>query len=229
MVGKTKIIAVRHCEAVGNSERIFCGRLDSDITENGMLQLESLAERMKNVHIDAIYSSPLKRAVKTAEAINKYHNLKINTENDLMEINGGVWEGKKWASFPKLYPQDSYNWNIRPCDFAPENGESMRELYDRIWKAVLLIAEKNRGRTVCAVSHGCAIRNLICRAKNWEIERLNEIEWCDNTAVNVIEFDENMNPKLTTENDSSHISSEISTFAKQSWWKKENRDKLIFE
>lgn len=61
------------------------------------------------------------------------------------------------------------------------------------------------------------------------IEKLNDVQWCDNTAVSVIEFDENRQGKLVLENDNSHLSQSLSTLAGQVWWRKEYREKMIFE
>ena len=72
----TRIILVRHCEAAGNLNRRFQGHTDAEVTENGKKQLELLALRMRNVKIDYLYSSPLKRAYATAEAINQFHHLR---------------------------------------------------------------------------------------------------------------------------------------------------------
>ena len=104
----------------------------------------------------------------------------------------------------------------------------MRQVYERITGTILDLAERERGRTVAAVSHGCAIRNLLCFAHGWPIERLNEVEWCDNTAVSVLEVEDDGTIRILLENDSSHLSEELSTFARQEWWKKENREALNF-
>ena len=55
----TTIYLVRHCEAMGNINRIFQGHTDEEISENGRMQLERLAERFRGIHLDAVYSSPL--------------------------------------------------------------------------------------------------------------------------------------------------------------------------
>lgn len=225
----TKILIIRHCEAWGNVDRVFNGHYDSDITENGERQLERLAQRMQNVHFDVLYSSPLLRARKTAAAANSGKNLPINIEKGLIEINGGVWECKHWKDFPTLFPKDSEAWNLHPWDFAPEGGEAMRALYERISKTVTALAEANRGKTICCVSHGCALRNLLCYAKGWPIERLNDVQWCDNTGLSVLELDDSGRLTLKTENDASHLTEKLSTLGKQTWWRKEYRDNMIFE
>ncbi len=217
----TRIVLIRHCEAQGNHERIFQGRTDADISENGKEQLMALAERCQKILLDAIYSSPLKRAYKTAEAANLHHNLPIKTMEDLAEINGGHWEGVRWHCLPKLFPEEYKAWEDAPHDFAPKGGESMKQVFDRIWNAIMAIVEENRGKTVAVVSHGCAIRNFLCRAKGLPIEKLNDIGWCDNTAISIIDFDEENRPRIMLLNDASHLTKEISTFAKQDWWRKQ--------
>ena len=89
----TTLYLVRHCEAEGNTARVFQGSIDRDISPNGQKQLDRLAERFRDVPLAAVYSSPLLRAYKTAQAVNRYHGLPIVTDDRLKEINGGVWEG----------------------------------------------------------------------------------------------------------------------------------------
>lgn len=219
----TRIILVRHCEAHGNTINVFQGHTDGDISGNGAVQLELLGLRCRNMPIDVIYSSPLKRAYQTAEAINKYHNLPIQIEPRLIEINGGEWEGKSWNDeLPNLYPEHLNNWYMRPHEFCPPGGEAMRDVYDRMWAAITDIVRDNEGKTVCVTSHGCAIRNLLCRALNKPIEELNDIGWCDNTAVSIIDFDDDLNSSVIYMNDASHITPDISVYAKQTWWRKGN-------
>lgn len=213
----TTIYLIRHCEAAGNIQRVFQGHMDADITPNGELQLENLAERFKEIPLDAIYSSPLLRARKTAQAVNRYHQLPIEEDDRLKEINGGVWEGKPWMSLPVRCPLQSRKWLKKPWDFHPRKGEAMREVYARMGAVLTDIAAAHPGQKVAAASHGCAIRNALCWAKGWPIERLNDVGWCDNTGVSVLEFDETGRVRVAVENDNSHLSPAVSTFAKHSW------------
>ena len=215
----TTIYLVRHCEAYGNIARVFQGHIDSDISDNGAVQLQRLAERFRDIPLDAVYSSPLRRARKTAEAIDTYHHLPIVLDDDLMEINGGRWEGQLWAELPVLYPEESEHWAHRPWMFAPADGEPMAAVYARMARALTSIAAAHPAQTVAVASHGCAIRNALCWAKGWPIERLGEVAWCDNTAVTVLELDEKLTPRVICENDNSHLDSEVSTLEKQSWWR----------
>lgn len=216
----TRIYLIRHAEAEGNVKRVFQGHIDADISVNGEKQLEKLSKRFAHVHLDALYASPLRRAYKTAQAVDFAQHLPIITLKGLMEINGGCWEGRPFRELPELFPQDNETWLKRPWDFAPQDGEPMRQVYARMWETVSSIARKHPGKTVGVASHGCAIRNYLCRARGWPIERLNDISWCDNTAVSIIEYRNDGQVQITMENDASHLDEELSTFAKQSWWRK---------
>lgn len=223
----TRIYLVRHAEAEGNKKRVFQGSFDADISENGHRQLERLKERFKDIKIDTVYSSPLKRALNTARAANFYHNLPITTLDGLAEINGGHWEGVKWDDIPVLFPEENDAWVNEPWNFAPEGGESMRSVYDRIWKTILDIVKENKGRKVLVTSHGCAIRNFFCRAKGLPLENLREIDWFENTSISTVDFDEDLIPHIVSFNDASHLDEETSTITKQNWWKDSTQSGVV--
>lgn len=217
----TKIYLVRHAEAMGNVEEFFQGQTDCELSEKGKKQLELLAERFRDIPIEAIYSSPLKRTIDTAEAINKYHNLTIIRDDGLIEINGGVWEGKPWADLPKLYPVEHDLWQNKMQDFYVADGERMTEVFERVKNAVDKIAAENDGRTIAVVSHGCALRNFLCYAMGKPISALKDVGWSDNTAVSLVEY-ENGVPKIIFKNSNDHLTGELSTLSKSKWSSLEN-------
>ena len=201
----TKLYLVRHCEAMGNLKRLFQGSIDLDISENGAKQLEYLKKRFEDIHLDRVYSSPLIRARKTAEAICSGKGLSVEPLDGLIEIDGGIVEGKPFAETFASIPTLADTWDNHPEEFAPEGGEPMRHAYERIWNTVLKIAEENKGKTVAAATHGGVLRCLNCRILHGSIEHLKETPWCENTAVNILEFDDNFNPSLVLFNDISHL------------------------
>lgn len=216
----TRVILIRHCEAEGNVKQIFQGHTDAPITENGRRQLELLALRLRNTPIDVLYSSPLVRAYQTAEAINQYHNLPILQNPGLIELNGGEWEGVPWMELPEKFPDMEKIWWKTPYEFSPKEGESMREIYDRIWNTVIELVKTNPGKTIAVTSHGCAIRNFLCRAQGWPIEQLNDMDWSDNTAVSIIDFDDALRSTIVLKNDSSHLQGEASVINPRDWTRK---------
>ena len=224
----TRLYLVRHCEARGNADRVFQGSTDAEISERGALQLERLRERFAAVTLDVLYSSPLRRAQATAQAIN-HQGLPVIIDQGLVEINGGHWEGVKWSEFPVRYPDEAHDWNLAPWNFAPVNGEPMRHVYDRISRIITAIVQREQGKIIGIVSHGCAIRNYLCFAHGWPIERLNDVDWADNTGVCVIDYDDTLHPQIIMENDNTHLTQELSTFATQEWWRKRNREDMKFD
>ena len=201
----TKVYLVRHCEAYGNKARIFQGTSDCDITETGARQLTFLAERFKTVAVNAVYSSPLIRAKKTAEAVNRYHNAPLIIEPGLIEINGGEIEGISWVDFPKTKPVLEYTWNFEPHRFAPKGGEAMTAVFKRAAETLRRLVQQNQNKTIVLASHGCVIRNIMCHEMGLPIERLNEVKWADNTGVFYLEYGAGQLPEIKLFNDCSHL------------------------
>lgn len=203
----TTVYVVRHCEALGNLTGRFQGHVDSDISETGALQLKFLAKRFENVELDAVYASPLTRADKTAHSVADAKGLPVITRQELIELNVGDLENLPLADFKNKQKKWYDIWVNYPWDFRAPNGESMREIYERIWNAVLKIARENEGKTVLVASHGCAIRNLLCRLLFGDIEKMNEIGIGNNTSVSKLIFN---GEEVTVEYfaDSSHLPEE---------------------
>jgi broad specificity phosphatase PhoE len=215
----TRLYVVRHAEAEANKLRYFNGHIDGDVSENGQVQLERLKERCKAIDFDRVYSSPLLRAYKTAQAANADHGLPIATLDGLKEIYGGRWEGECFDDIPSLFPEENRVWVEQPWLFAPQGGETMRQVYDRIWDTMLGIVKENIGLRVLVASHGCAIRNFICRAAGRPLEQLNDVEWFENTSISIVDFDEGLSPHVVCVNDASHLTLDTMTLANQDWWK----------
>jgi len=222
----TKVYIIRHCEAEGNLNRIFQGHTNGNISPNGQLQLDALSKRFEDINIDFIYSSPLQRTLLTAKAACN-DRLEIKTDSDLIEINGGKWEGELFASFPEKFPGHARLWNLSPHLFTAPDGESMESVRKRMHDVFQKIVKNHDGQTGIIVSHGCAIRNLLCVLKGYPFERLKDIRWCDNTAVTLCESDGETH-NIIFESDLSHAE-HLSTLKKQKWWTEENRKKLYFE
>lgn len=204
----TKLYIIRHCEAIGNAQRLFQGTIDLDISETGAKQLEFLKERFKDIHIDRIYSSPLIRTRKTAAAVADGKNLQIEICPGLIELCGGILEGKPTKEYFSANPILAEQWNEHPQDFFPEGGEAMRHAYERIWDTVIKLVKENKNKSIAVATHGGVTRCLICRLQNGSIEHLKNTPWTENTAISLIEFDDKLNPDLKFFNDYSHVPDE---------------------
>lgn len=220
----TRVYLVRHAEAMGNINETFQGRTDENITEKGYKQLRELSERFKDIQLDVIYSSPLIRTRETADAVNKYHGLEVTYDERLIEINGGVWEGKNWSDLPVLYPVEFNLWANEMHKFYIEDGETVVEVSDRMQKAVGEIVSQNKGKNIAIVSHGCAIKTYICFASGNKLDKIQDVGWSDNTSVSLIEYGDDLIPNLLYKNNSDHLPRELSTLAFSNWHKTEEEN-----
>lgn len=216
---KTRLIFVRHAEAEGNFHRLFHGWYDSKITEKGHKQAQKVAQRLAGMHIDVLYSSSLTRTLQTAQYISEAKQLPVIRTDKMKEINGGDWENKTWEELPKLYPQENYTWESQPHLHQMPNGESMAEFFERITNEVRKIISDNRGKDICIVTHGTAIRALMCRFYGCTLEHMINVMWCDNTSITMVDYDDGTDSfEVLLDGDSEHLGFELSTIQNQEWW-----------
>jgi probable phosphoglycerate mutase len=220
----TRIILIRHAEAEGNANRVFHGWTDAELTKKGHIQAGLVAERIKDTKIDVLYSSSMKRTLQTAQYISGIKNLPIIRTDKLKEINGGDWEGRAWHELPVLWPLEYDTWENKPHIHKMPNGESMEEFQMRLITEIQTIIEKNKGKNICIVTHGTAIKALICFFKECTLEEMLNVEWCDNTGVTVLcHKDGKYNFEM--QGDASRLSKSTSTIENQEWYK-EYKDKF---
>ncbi len=204
----TYIYLIRHCEAMGNQKRLFQGSTDCDISDTGAKQLEYLAERFKGIKLDAVFSSPLIRTQKTAHAIADYKGLPVNLRENLVELHGGIVEGRPFQEAFSSIEGLADAWNNHPQDFAPQGGEPMRNAYERIYTEILDLAKQNRNKTIAVATHGGVSRCLMCRILYNDINRLKDVPWCENTAVTLLKIDDDNKIGVKFFNDYSHVPSQ---------------------
>jgi len=157
----TEIILVRHGETEWNVANIFRGRTDIELNETGIRQAKLLAEHLSKVKIDAIYSSPLKRALKTAEIIASYHNLDVDIAPDLTDFNFGNWQGLSHQEVKDKYKELYTEWINHPDRVKMPAGESLDGVRKRTMGVVTTVIARYGG-TVVLVSHRVVNKVLIC-------------------------------------------------------------------
>jgi len=214
----TKVYLIRHAQAEGNYYRRIQGQWDGGITSMGFKQIDALAERMKDVPIEALYSSDLQRTILTAGAVQKYHDLPLHTDKRLREVRMGVWEGMSWGDVIHTDGEQYGYFSNNPDLWSIEGSESWRDLQERMVTAVTDIAARHDGQTIAIVSHGTAIRALMCRILNVAGKDIHSVKHGDNTCVSLLEVSGD-SIRIEYACDNSHLADELSTFARQTWWK----------
>jgi broad specificity phosphatase PhoE len=202
---KTTLLLIRHGQSAGNVENRLQGWRDSYLTPEGLEQARLLGEAIaQDYEVDVLYSSPLKRAWQTAEAISQTTGLEPIPDPDLREINFGVAEGISVHDLPKLYPGVYRAWQRKEdLDFGWPEGETRRDFHRRITDAINKIVDRHRGETVAIVSHGgvlaISITYILTRTTTQWGEYI-----IDNCSLTEIEIDEANQPTLVVLNQCAH-------------------------
>lgn len=186
----TKLFIIRHGQSITNIDKIFTGRLDAPLSDLGIKQAKKTAEYIyENYHIDKVYASDLKRAFKTGEIVAEKFGLEAISVPELREICGGVWEGMVFDNIPEKYPDEYDVWINDQGNFCAKDGESSKEVYDRISKAIVKIAEENDGKNIVIAGHAFAIRTFLCYARGKGVEELQNTSYVTNSSISIMEYD----------------------------------------
>lgn len=204
----TNIYLIRHGTTDSNKSGKFQGTLDTPLNELGLAQAEKLGERFQNVKLDAVYASNLSRAIQTAEVIARVAGLHPIIMPELAEINLGKMEGKTAAENAEIYGEIVDALKSNPAGFCAPDGESARDVYDRMRDAIGKIVEQNPGKDIAVVSHGYAIQMYMHFASGEDFSQVRS-RIVGNTAVCKFVFDEQPLPQTQYINDQSHLPKEL--------------------
>ena len=169
----SKLLLIRHGQTTWNAERRIQGHQDSPLSEEGLRQAEAIAGRLSIVRLDAIYTSDLARACRTAEAINVHHRLPLRTLVSLREANLGRWEGRTVADLEKDAVEADLLalWRTDSATNRPPGGERLEELQARAVAAVQRIVEAHPAGTIAVVTHGGVVKAVVSWALGLPIDR----------------------------------------------------------
>lgn len=154
----TRIILVRHGETLYNQKGNYYGSIDCSITEKGIQQAEKTAQALQDTSIDIVISSPLKRAVKTAEIILRNSSRNIILEPRFKELDFGLWEGLHYTEVQKKFPIDWEAWGQDWIHTAPTKGESFIQLYNRVMEALEEVLQQYCNQTILIAAHHSTLK-----------------------------------------------------------------------
>jgi len=200
----TRLILVRHAES--EMKGCYVGRLDPPLSARGRAQADALARQMAGQSLAAVYSSPLKRALTTAQMIAVPHGLEVSAIAELAELDFGDWDGLTYQEIAEIAPQRFNRWLADPAEVRPPNGETLLEMSQRVMEVVNGVIVAHPGEMVVVVTHGGPARAIVCHAlgiplsEQWRIRQ-------DLAAVSWLDFDERW-ATLSLLNDTCHLQRE---------------------
>lgn len=183
----TRIIAIRHGETAWNVDSRLQGHLDIPLNDVGLWQARQAALALADEPIDAIYSSDLQRAWVTARAIAETTQAPLTAHQGLRERSFGVLQGHTFEELEAKEPEQAYRWRKRDPAFAPEGGESLIALRERITATTHALASQHVGGQIVLVAHGgvldvlyrAATRQDIQAPRTWQLGNaaINRLLW----------------------------------------------------
>lgn len=200
----TLIYLVRHAQCIGNVEKRLTGYHDYELTEEGKIQAQNLAEYLRDVKFDCIFSSPFKRTVNTVRPIAEMQGLEIEIYRDLSEMNFGSYDGYTWEEVDKLDKTILHNSQKKIMGIPKQ--EKTEHVQERMMRAIKKLAEENLNKTILICSHGISIeaflRGISKLPFNVESKKYSQI----NTSINIICYnDENGQFEIKELNKTEHL------------------------
>lgn len=187
---KTKVYITRHGETEWNTQGRFQGFANSDLTELGVKQAVWLEQRIKDLDIDIIYSSPTGRAYETAKILEKSRGIGITTHDGLREINVGCWEGKTQDEIRELSTDNHFNFWNKPSLYIPSEGaETYEVMADRSFATINEIIKNNQGKRILIVTHTIVIKTFMSRLEGRDIDTIWNPPFVKQTSLTEIDFD----------------------------------------
>ncbi|HEY2406214.1 MAG TPA: histidine phosphatase family protein, partial [Polyangiaceae bacterium] len=154
----TRVLLIRHGATTLTAEDRFAGATNVELSDEGRAQARALGERLSEAPIAAVYASPLKRTLDTAELVAAPHGLTPIARDGLREINHGRWEQLTRKEVEARFVDEYSNWEQDPFTFAPEGGESGLSVMARALPVLRQIVVAHPNQTVAVVSHKATIR-----------------------------------------------------------------------
>lgn len=181
-----RLVFIRHGSSTWNDERRIQGQLDPPLSDKGREQAKRLAERLQGSSVEALYSSDLRRARETAEAVGECVGRPPELWPELREVALGEWEGLKREEIVARYPEEWSRWASRPSwDIVP-GGEGTEVFEGRVGAAIDRLAERHPTGRVLVVTHGGVIQVALLRVVGRSSNGLFPFT-IDNTSLTVLQ------------------------------------------
>ena len=188
-----KLYIVRHGETQWNVEKRFQGQTDSDLTEKGKEKVGKTGEELKNILFDAVYTSELGRAVKSAEIIlskNINKKNKLQKLSELNEVYFGKWQGLSYDEIFEKYPEEANNYFYDMKKYCAKNieAEELKDALDRFLKGMDKIVKNHKTGNILVVTHGTVLEMFINYVINKDTKDINERKLIGNGKYRIFTY-----------------------------------------
>jgi len=199
---------LRHGETEWNAEGRLCGSTDVPLSDAGRHQARLLAMRFESIPIDAVYSSPLGRALETARIVGDAVGRDLIVDHRLTELNYGNWEGSTFDEIRRNSPAIYRAWDADPATNAPPGGETGVQLIERVTPFLADVARRHPSGHVVVACHKSVCRLLACHLMGLPLSEYRRQIPMQNAAMNIFEAIEGK-WQVVTLNDVSHLSGAV--------------------
>lgn len=181
-----ELYLIRHGQTAWNQERRVMGKQPIGLNETGKLQVQQLANSLRDLEIDELYVSPLQRTLETADILLQTRNITARINDSLREIEYGVWVGK---TFDELRNVDHYvDPYANPDQPVCELGESLFQVRDRAVEFIEnLRHQKDKGRLML-VSHADWIKTVVLHYLELPLTQIRKLR-IDNASMTYLTFE----------------------------------------
>jgi broad specificity phosphatase PhoE len=216
----TRLFLVRHGATTATEEGRFSGSTGAELSDQGRWQAARLGRRLAQQTIDAIYVSPLSRALNTARIIADHCHVEPVTREELREIGHGRWEGLTREEVEERFGDEYAAWDADPFTFAPSGGESGVAVLARALPVIRDMVTAHAGGQVLVVSHKATLRLVLSSLLGFDArgyrDRLDQSPAC----LNVVDFRDPVRARLMLFNDTSHYADRprVHDQSLSKWW-----------
>ena len=184
---RTRVYLIRHGVVVPESRDRFNGRTEAALDPEGRAQIGRVAAYLKSSPPRLVYSSPLGRCRESASVIAQAHGVEVRIEEGVREMDFGELDGLHFSQVGERFAQETKAWYADLESYRLPGAETMGEVQERAWAALLGIVEENQGRVVAVQAHGAVNRLVLSRVMGLPIQRVMNLAQ-DYACLNILEF-----------------------------------------
>ncbi|MCX7703747.1 MAG: histidine phosphatase family protein [Planctomycetota bacterium] len=156
-----ELVLIRHGKTAWNERKIFRGRSDIPLSEVGIGEAKSLAESLRGEEADAVFCSPLLRAVQTAEPICKSMKVPLYKDDALVDVDFGYWSGLSSEEVIMRHPREWEMWTRGDLKLRFPGGESLEEVQKRLEEFLSSCVRNLTHRRLLVVTHRVPLKLIL--------------------------------------------------------------------